>query len=96
MKRIRGFVWCCIPIVCGVSAAAERAIALKEGPGAQQVIASCNSCHSLDYIPMNSPFLDRAGWEAEVTKMVKAYGAPISSEDAKAIGDYLATHYAKP
>ena len=42
---------------------------------------------------MNSPFLDAAGWNAEVTKMIKAFGAPIDATDAKAIVDYLAKNY---
>ena len=42
---------------------------------------------------MNSPFLDAAGWNAEVTKMIKAFGAPIDDADAKAIVDYLAKNY---
>jgi hypothetical protein len=42
---------------------------------------------------MNSPFLNAAQWTAEVTKMIKAFGAPISDDDAKAIADYLAKNY---
>jgi predicted transcriptional regulator len=42
---------------------------------------------------MNSPFLNAAGWNAEVTKMIKAFGAPISDADAKAIAAYLAANY---
>ena len=42
---------------------------------------------------MNSPYLNAAGWDAEVTKMIKAYGAPIEDADAKAIKDYLAANY---
>ena len=42
---------------------------------------------------MNSPFLNAAGWNAEVTKMIKAMGAPIPDDDAKAIADYLAKNY---
>ena len=42
---------------------------------------------------MNSPFLNAAGWNAEVTKMIKAMGAPIGDADAKAIADYLAKNY---
>jgi len=42
---------------------------------------------------MNSPFLNGAGWDAEVTKMIKAYGAPIDDTDAKAIADYLKKNY---
>jgi uncharacterized protein (DUF697 family) len=42
---------------------------------------------------MNSPFLDAAKWQAEVAKMIKAYGASIGPEDAKTIADYLAANY---
>jgi hypothetical protein len=33
------------------------------------------------------------GWESEVDKMIKAYGAPISAADAKTIVDYLTANY---
>jgi mono/diheme cytochrome c family protein len=75
------------------AAAQEQAITLKPGPALDKVQANCSSCHSLDYIPMNSPFLNTAGWNAEVTKMIKAMGAPIGDADAKAIVDYLAKNY---
>jgi uncharacterized protein (DUF697 family) len=42
---------------------------------------------------MNSPFLNAAGWTATVTKMIKAFGAPIDDADAKAIVEYLAKNY---
>ena len=42
---------------------------------------------------MNSPFLNAAGWDAEVSKMIKLFGAPISDEDAKKIADYLKANY---
>jgi hypothetical protein len=42
---------------------------------------------------MNSPFLDPAHWDAEVGKMIKAFGAPIEPADAKTIGDYLKENY---
>ena len=74
--------------------AAEN-VKLKDGPGADKVRASCVPCHSLDYIPLNSPFLDQKGWEAVVTKMVKAFGAPIKDEDQKPIAEYLAKYYGK-
>ena len=75
-----------------VAGAEEKPVALKPGPGLDQVEGHCGACHSLDYIQMNSPFLDAAGWNAEVTKMIKAFGAPID-DDAKAIVDYLAKNY---
>jgi sulfite dehydrogenase (cytochrome) subunit B len=75
------------------AAAAEQQIALKKAPGVEKVEANCQACHSLAYIPMNSPFLNVAGWTATVTKMIKAFGAPIDDADAKAIADYLAKNY---
>jgi hypothetical protein len=71
----------------------EPTIALKSGPGLDKVEANCGACHSLVYIQMNSPFLSAAGWNAEVTKMIKAFGAPIGDADAKDIAAYLAANY---
>ena len=76
-----------------VPAAAEETVALKKAPGLEQVEANCQACHSLAYIPMNSPFLGEKGWDAEVNKMIKVMGAPIGDADAKAIKDYLAKNY---
>jgi hypothetical protein len=42
---------------------------------------------------MNSVYLNAAGWNAEVTKMIKAFGAPIDDADAKVIADYLKKNY---
>ncbi|HTV34102.1 MAG TPA: cytochrome c [Methylocella sp.] len=72
----------------------ETAIALKPAPGADVVAGQCGACHSLDYIQMNS-FLEPAKWDAEVNKMIKAYTAPISPEEAKTITHYLKENYAK-
>jgi cytochrome c5 len=73
----------------------ETAVRLRDGAGKPLVEANCVMCHSLDYIQMNSPFLDRKGWEASVNKMIKVMGAPIAEADAKAIVDYLAAQYGK-
>jgi sulfite dehydrogenase (cytochrome) subunit B len=75
------------------AAADEPVIALKSAEGLDKVQGNCGACHSLDYIQMNSPFLNAPGWNAEVTKMMKAFGAPISDADAKTIADYLAKNY---
>ena len=73
----------------------ENRVQLKEGPSRNLVIGRCGACHSQDYIPMNSPFLDRKGWEAEVNKMVKVYGAPMEPDELNKIVDYLAANYGK-
>jgi cytochrome c5 len=75
--------------------AGEADVRLKDGPGKKLVEANCTMCHSLDYIQMNSPFLDRKGWEASVNKMIKAMGAPVAEGDVQNIVDYLASQYGK-
>ena len=83
-------------LVAAPALADESAIKLKDGAGRDLVERNCIACHSLDYIPMNSPFLDRKGWEGSVTKMMKVMGAPIPAEDVPGIVDYLARNYGKP
>jgi sulfite dehydrogenase (cytochrome) subunit B len=65
---------------------------LKGGRNVELARNNCSSCHSTDYI-VRQPGSDAKKWEAEVIKMIKVYGAPISEADAKAIVDYLATSY---
>ena len=74
----------------------ETGTVLTEGAGVERVQAYCSMCHSLDYIVMNSPFQDRAGWDKTVTKMVKVMGAPLTPEDTAVVIDYLAANYGKP
>jgi sulfite dehydrogenase (cytochrome) subunit B len=75
------------------AARAEEAVTLKDGPGRDVVEGYCAACHSLDYPRTNARFLNRKGWESEVDKMIKSYGAPISPGDAKTIVDYLTANY---
>ena len=75
--------------------AQESQLRLRDGPGRQLVEANCVMCHSLDYIQMNSVFLDREGWQKSVDKMIKVMGAPIAEADAQKIADYLADQYGK-
>lgn len=76
--------------------AEERAMALKDAPGREVVEGNCAACHSLEYIRTNSPFMTAKVWDAEVNKMINAFGAPIEPADAKAIIDYLARNYGSP
>jgi hypothetical protein len=71
----------------------ESKIALKPGAGIDKVTAYCSACHSLDYIQMNSPFPDRKLWDAEVNKMINAFGAQIPKDEIPIIVDYLSQHY---
>ena len=80
-------------LIATSASAEEKLIDLKKAPGLDKVEGNCGACHSLDYIPMNSPYPTAAMWDAEVTKMIKAYGAPIADADAKTIKEYLAKNY---
>ncbi len=83
-------------LIASAVLAEEKRVALKDSPGRDKVEANCGSCHSLDYIVMNSTFMTRQVWDAEVTKMIKAFGAPIGDADAKEIAEYLAKNYGNP
>jgi len=69
--------------------------AFKDGPNQDVAIANCTGCHSADYIvtqPHGAKF-KADFWQAEVTKMIKTYGAPIQNDDIPKIVDYLAKTY---
>jgi cytochrome c5 len=95
-RNVRAAVAALLLPLCAVAQADETSIRLTPGPGLELVQPGCSMCHSLDYIVMNSPFQDRAGWDKTVNKMVKVMGAPLTPEDVTAIVDYLATNYGKP
>ncbi|HEX2651747.1 MAG TPA: cytochrome c [Burkholderiales bacterium] len=78
-----------------LAGAQEAKVVLKDGPGKDKAM-QCLACHSVDYIPMNSRFLDKAGWTASINKMINVFGAPIAKEDVDAIASYLAQNYGKP
>lgn len=77
-----------------IALAQESKVQLKDGPGKDKA-AQCMACHSVDYLQMNSRFLDKAGWTASVNKMINAFGAPIPKEDVEPIAAYLAEHYGR-
>ena len=70
----------------------DSTLSMKEGTGKDITSSYCRICHSLDYITSQQKF-SKAKWQAEVTKMIKVYGAPISEENSKVIADYISTHY---
>ncbi len=85
-----------IAAAAGTARGEEKSVPLKPGPGEDIVATNCNACHSLDYIRTNAPFMTPQVWEAEVGKMINAFGATIEPADAKTISDYLARNYGKP
>jgi sulfite dehydrogenase (cytochrome) subunit B len=80
-------------VVAPCARADEQPIMLKDAPGHDIVEGFCGACHSLDYIQTNSPFPSAALWDAEVKKMINAFGAPITPTDVKTITEYLVKNY---
>jgi hypothetical protein len=74
-------------------AAAGELTQLKDAPGRDQTVGRCIICHSLEYIPSNTPAMDRAGWQKTIQKMRERFGAPITDQEAQQILDYLAANY---
>ena len=95
MKPARMLIATAFMAATGIVLAQESKVQLKDAPGRDKAM-QCVACHSADYIPMNSRFLDRAGWNAEVNKMINAFGAPIAKQDVPAIVEYLVQNYGKP
>jgi hypothetical protein len=92
-RRLLSVVLLVLPVLA--PAADEADTVLADGPGRERVQAACSMCHSLDYIVMNSPFLDQGGWERTINKMVTVMGAPLSKQDVAEITAYLDRYYGK-
>jgi len=77
-----------------LNAHAQAEVTLKEGEGRELVEQICGGrCHKADERHLTSPNPSRKGWEAEVNKMIKIFGARISAADGKIIVDYLTKNY---
>jgi mono/diheme cytochrome c family protein len=70
----------------------DETAAFRPGPNLEVIQNNCAACHSADYITTQprGPKFKREFWQAEVTKMIKVFGAPIGDADAGKIVDYLA------
>ena len=73
----------------------EETATFRDGPNLDVVKNNCTGCHSADYIQTQprSVKSKKDFWQAEVTKMIKTYGAPIDNADVDKIVEYLAATY---
>jgi len=72
----------------------EEVATFKPGPNLDVVRSNCAGCHSADYVGTQPPMKNKKDfWQAEVTKMIKVYGAPVDEADVPKIVDYLAATY---
>jgi sulfite dehydrogenase (cytochrome) subunit B len=61
---------------------------VPSGPHVEVYEKNCLICHSARYL-ITQPRFPKAQWQAEVKKMVDAYGASISDADQAQIVEYL-------
>jgi mono/diheme cytochrome c family protein len=73
----------------------DETAVFKPGPNLEVVQNNCTACHSADYINTQprGPKFKKEFWQAEVTKMIKVFGAPIDDADVGKIVDYLTATY---
>jgi hypothetical protein len=73
----------------------KETAAFRPGPNLEAAQNNCTACHSADYVAIQPQNMKskRDFWLAEVTKMIKVYGAPIDAADVPRIVDYLAATY---
>jgi sulfite dehydrogenase (cytochrome) subunit B len=73
----------------------DETAAFKPGPDLEAAQNNCTGCHSADYIETQPHAMKskKDFWQAEVTKMIKTYGAPIEDADVSKIVDYLTATY---
>lgn len=83
------------PAAVGLQTSGVRTIELPyvftpvpPGPNAATYQSACMLCHSQRYVVIQPP-LSRKTWTAEVTKMQKTYGAPITDQQIEPLVDYL-------
>ncbi|MEB0056198.1 c-type cytochrome [Variovorax sp. LG9.2] len=62
-------------------------------PGYAIAMQKCAICHSADYVKYQPPGMTQTQWTAEMAKMQHTYGAPISDDEVKQVGAYLAVAY---
>jgi cytochrome c oxidase cbb3-type subunit 3 len=83
-------------LICGIVVGASLSTATNESPASANLraegllLARCEVCHSTDLVRQQR--LDRAKWEATVTKM-RHWGADLSQEEAALLVDYLSGLY---
>ena len=100
MRRFFNSCWTVPLVAMGLIAADEWKLppeqtVLKPGVGRELVLGQCLLCHSADYVTTQPP-MARAAWVASVEKMRSRYAAPVPTNSASVLVDYLTAQYGKP
>lgn len=74
----------------GINLPPEKPVALPDGSGKQLVETRCGLCHDLERVAAIKR--KKQDWTPIVANMM-AWGAPITTDEAKTITDYLAANF---
>jgi cytochrome c5 len=74
----------------GMNLPPAKPVALPDGAGKDLVASRCSVCHDLERVATVKR--DRQAWPLIVANMI-AWGAPATSDEAKAITDYLVANF---
>jgi cytochrome c5 len=74
----------------GMNLPPAKPVALPDGPGKDLVAARCALCHDLERVVAVKR--GKQAWPAIVADMEER-GAPVTTEEAKTISDYLDAHF---
>jgi competence protein ComEA len=77
-----------VAVACAPAASAQDV--LPEGPGKEQTLRLCGTCH--EAAKATSVKLTREGWVETIDRM-KAFGAAGADEEFAAVLEYLAAHF---
>lgn len=71
-----------------------REAEFPEGDGKRILLASCTSCHGLDYVAKLRGYYTREQWRDVVNTMIE-YGTRLKPEDQEVLVEYLVQHFGK-
>lgn len=77
-------------LAAALGAAPAQEQALAPGPGSALASEKCQICHEITHVTRSR--LSREAW-ADMVKLMRERGAPLTDAEAEQIVAYLATHY---
>jgi mono/diheme cytochrome c family protein len=81
-----------VPVAAQIGGRPARPVVIPpQGPVRQILFKNCTSCHGIDDYAFNA--LDRAGWDAYLTKKHEQTPVAIAAPDREALLDWLASKF---
>ena len=79
------------PVAAQLGRATRPQVVPPQGPPRQVIFQYCTTCHGIDDYAYNA--LDRAGWDAHLTRKHRGMDVPLPTEDRAILLDWLAERF---